>query len=451
MLKISEHFEYYHDNHLDALKKVNGWERYFQKDVVEDSLCFGKDKQKQCVQINVSKTDEELKCNISSSYYIGLDLLPALDLEVYVAPKLNKESINLNYVKILLEALKEEDNFEHLTGLIDCKFEENWLEIESRQQFLLTPFLIAQFLSVTKHLIRKGLKKSYYRIESDFRNRVKGKILIGAQIKKNLSKNRWTETMCSYEEFGYDTEVNQFLKYVLKQVQLYLSDWSTEMEMVGQLQNQLNYCKGGFQQVSDVPFTCLKYQENHPFYKHYNVAIGLGNQILRMRDHSLASQKEAVRIKHPRFWIDMSKLFELYVFRKLREQFPKKGEVMYHKKYNRQEPDFILNTQCGIKAVVDAKYKPRYKSGNPSLEDARQLAGYARLNRVYEELGLETKVIIPCYFIYPSELVLESDPDDIEEEVLKNIQTYALLPSSIRQSTTYNAMYLQEIKMLVEE
>lgn len=450
MLKISEHFEYYHNDHLDTLKKINGWERYFQKDVAEDLLYFGQDKQKQCVQITLSQTNEEPQCKIYSSYYIGLDRLSALGLDVYVAPKLNKDTINLNYVKILLEALKEEENFEHLSGLIDCKFDEDWLEIDSTEQFLLTPFLIAQFLSVTKHLVRKGLKKSYYRRERNLRNRVKGKILLGAQIKQNLFKNRWTETMCSYEEFGYDTEVNQFLKYVLKQIQFQLSDWSSEVEMVAQLQNQLNYCKGGFQQVSDTSFTYLKYQENHPFYKHYNVAIGLGNQILKMRDYNVASQRETVRIKHPRFWIDMSKLFELYVFKKLREQFPENGEVMYHKKYNRQEPDFILNTQCGIKAVVDAKYKPRYNSGNPSMEDARQLAGYARLNRIYEELGVKPNEIISCYFIYPSELVLESDSKESDDDSMEKSYSHALLPSSIRQSTTYNAMYLQEITMLAE-
>ena len=221
------------------------------------------------------------------------------------------------------------------------------------------------------------------------------------------------------------------------------------MEMLVQLQNQLNYCKGGFQQVSDVPFAYLKYVENHPFYKHYNFAIDLGNQILRMRDYNISSQKEALK-KHPRFWIDMSKLFELYVFKKLREQFPNDGEVMYHKKFSLQEPDFILNTQSGIKAVVDAKYKPRYKNGNPSMEDARQLAGYARLNQIYKVLGIGINEIIPCYFIYPSELVLEKDLSEGMGDILENIQTNTLFPSSIRESRTYNAMYLQEIKMLVE-
>src|SRR5690606_3823873 len=103
-------------------------------------------------------------------------------------------------------------------------------------------------------------------------------------------------------------------------------------------------------------------------------------------------------------------------FKKLREQFPHEGEVYYHQKFNRQEPDFILNTQCGLKAVVDAKYKPRYKKGNPSMEDARQLAGYARLNSIYKELGIEDDIIIPAYFVYPKDILVEEIANALSEE-----------------------------------
>ena len=49
---------------------------------------------------------------------------------------------------MLLESLKEPENFEHLDGLISTKFNEDWIEIDNHLQPLLTPFLIAQFLSV---------------------------------------------------------------------------------------------------------------------------------------------------------------------------------------------------------------------------------------------------------------------------------------------------------------
>ncbi|NHQ72821.1 hypothetical protein HAP39_20365 [Elizabethkingia miricola] len=118
-------------------------------------------------------------------------------------------------------------------------------------------------------------------------------------------------------------------------------------------------------------------------------------------DHNISESLNKDKSLHPPFWIDMSKLFELYVFKKLGERFPLDGEVKYHQKHNRQEPDFILNTKNGIQAVVDAKYKPRYQTGNPSIDDARQLAGYTRLNSIYKELNIDSDFVYllsPCSF-----------------------------------------------------
>lgn len=450
MLKVSEHFEYYNKDHLSALRKVDGWEAYYQQEAVEESICFGKDQKRKCVYIKLHEKDNIKFCTIESSYFIGLDCLPHLGLNVYIEPKLNGDEVKLDYVRMLLDSLTEVENFDHLGALIETKFDEEWIEIESDQQFLLTPFLIAQFLSVVKHLVRKGLKKSYYTKKENLRNRVKGKILVGEQIKQNIFKNRFTNTVCQYQEFGFDHETNQFLKFVLGRVQLLLSDFGSSLDFMQQLNEQLYYCKGGFQQVSDFSFSSLKSQENNPFYKNYNLAVELGNQILKLQDHNISSLKVNGKVKHPRFWIDMSKLFELYVFKKLKQEFPEQGEVQYHKKFHRQEPDFIINEkkEGGLKAVVDAKYKPRYKNGNPSMEDARQLAGYARLDSVYKELDIEDNFIIPCYFVYPSELVVEEDFNQDEYDDMKEKQNGNILNGLIRKSTTYKEMYLQEIKIL---
>ena len=449
MLKLTEHFEYYHNNHLTALQNVDGWETYYSQDEVEDSIGFGSDKEQICISIKLYNKQDQKECSISSSYFIGLDRLPQLGINVYIEPKLNRDNIKLDYVKLLMEALTDSANFDHLEGLIETKFDEEWIEVESDQQLLLTPFLIAQYLSVVKDLVKRGLKKSYYTKKENLKNRLKGKVLVGEQIKNNLLKNRLTQTVCQYQEFGLDTELNQFLKYVLQRVQLFLSDLGESSGFVKPLEELLRFCKGGFQQVSDVSFPELKIKENNPFYKNYNVAISLGNQILKLQANNISRVPADGKVKHPRFWIDMSKLFELYVFKKLRERFPEEGEVQYHIKYNRQEPDFVLNTRSGIKAIVDAKYKPRYKNGNPSMEDARQLSGYARLKSVYNVLDIYTDDIIPCYLIYPKELIADNSCQE-EEEV--NYPQYnesiVLLEGPFRESSTYKKMYLQELEVL---
>lgn len=453
MLKISEHFEFYHKNHLSTFQKVESWEQYYDLSVLEDRINFKADKDKNCLSVNLQKQEGKVEfgCNIKSSYYIGLDILPKFNLAVFVEPKLNNDNLQVDYIKMLLQALKAPENFEHLDGLIETKLEEEWIEIRNDLKPILTPFLIAQFLSVVKDLVKKGLKKSYYTVHENLNSRVKGKILVGQQIKQNLLKNRLTKTICQYQEFGFDTDANQFLKYVLSVIPNLLSDFDQEKQF-GQLQEIMHYCNGGFYQVNDRSFEKLKYIENNSFYRNYNQAIKLGNQILALQDYNISCHNEHEKTKHPPFWIDMSKLFELYVFKKLKRQFPEQGHVKYHEKHNRQELDFIINSN-GFKAVVDAKYKPRYSSGNPSMDDARQLSGYTRLNSVYKELGIgnDNNTIIPAYFIYPANLQEEifDDFENIETDSLEEISVDSkkILQSDLRTSSTYRQMYLQEVKL----
>lgn len=454
MLKISEHIAFYQSNHFSFFQKINNWESYFRKSILDDFIAIDEENNYVSISLNLDESEEEIQkkyaCNINSSYYIGLDRFPKLALNIYIEPKLNTEKIKLDYVELLLESLQEPENFDHLDGLLTTKFNEEWIEIENTLQPLLTPFLIAQFLSVVKDLVKKGLKKSYYDKVENLNSRVRGKVLVGEQIKKNILKNQITKTVCKYQEFGVDTEVNQFINYVLTKVLGQLELYSKNSGLHKNLTELLNYCSGGFHQVSLKRFKNLKYLEKNPFYKNYNKAVQLGNQILALTDHNISKSLDKNKSLHPPFWIDMSKLFELYVFKKLRERFPQEGEVKYHQKYNRHEPDFILNTNCGLKAVVDAKYKPRYKSGNPSMEDARQLSGYTRLNSIYEKLDFSKDEIIPAYFIYPAELSSEQLETNSEQYFTNegSLEVKSVLDWKIRTSSTYNKMYLQEIRLV---
>ena len=453
MLFLTEHFEYFHTNHFSAFKKLDRWETYFDMPVLEDEISFANDINKKCVSIKLKKNIDEkspYSCNITSSYYIGLDCFAALGCDVYIAPKLNTNNLQIDYIQMLLEALKTPENLDHLEGLIDVKLENDWIEIKSDLKPILTPFLIAQFLSVVQNMVRKGLKKSYYSVQENLNCKIKGKIVVSQQIKHNVLKNRATKTICRYEEFGYDTEVNQFLKQVLSVIPNLLEGFSQEKQFV-QLQEVLHYCNGGFYQVTNKKFKNLKYNENNPFYRNYNQAIKIGNQILALQDYNISGKNQKETSTYPPFWIDMSKLFELYVFKQLKNHFPEANQVKYHEKHNRQELDFIINTP-NIKAVVDAKYKPRYAKGNPSMDDARQLSGYTRLSSIYRELGIAENILIPAYFIYPANLddnILNSS-EKIETDSLEiDISSNRILESNLRKSSTYCQMFLQEIELPV--
>lgn len=455
MLLISEHFQFYakSKNHFDLLQGLDN--PFFSSMNIEASasLFFKSNTDKKCLQVDLK--DNEVK--IESSYFIGLDWIHKWKLPVQIESKMDSTVGQLDTLKMLLEALKEPENFGHLDDLMEVKFDEEWIEVKGDSSIHLTPFLLIQFLMIVKSIVRKGLKKDYYRVTENLESRVKGKILVAQQIRQNTVRNHRTKTVCSYQEYGIDTEANRFLKYVLHFVQTHIHQLK-EDSLKDMLLQPLSYCMGGFQQVSEKRFYSFKNKEHNPMFKEYNTAIQLGIQILKLNDHNLSKAAEK-RNTYPPHWIDMSKLFELYVFKKLREKFTGKDEVQYHTKVYKQELDFIINTEQ-FKAVVDAKYKPRYKKGNPSMEDARQLSGYSRLNRVYKELGIDNNEVIPVYFVYPKELhndELVEETNEEEEDVFKPLkekitenkigQSLFSENEEVRKSTSYREMYMQEIEM----
>lgn len=114
------------------------------------------------------------------------------------------------------------------------------------------------------------------------------------------------------------------------------------------------------------------------------------------------------KIKTPPFWIDMPKLFELYVYHHLLSAF-NESDIKFQFSTYGNALDFLI-TKERSEMVVDAKYKIHYRSSHIH-EDIRQVAGYARLNNVYEALKKTktSKDMIDCLIIYPTDKELNDD------------------------------------------
>src|SRR5690606_23199057 len=108
------------------------------------------------------------------SYYVGADWLAKNETAIYVAPKFEGEDYKTNYLGMLLSCMKHADVIDHTDELYEIKFDEPFIEIEQDKD-LLTPLLAIQFLSVVKRIVKKGLKKSYYRVEHNLSPKIKGR------------------------------------------------------------------------------------------------------------------------------------------------------------------------------------------------------------------------------------------------------------------------------------
>lgn len=344
---------------------------------------------------------EENNCHLETGYFIGVDWIENEKCALYVAPKLNNEEAETDYIKMLFDCMKHEDVAKHLKDLYTIKWKETPIEI-TQQQDLLTPFLITEFLGILKQIVRKGLKKSYYKVERKLNSKIKGKINIGKTVKHHLTKQRTLETVCTFEEFGVDNLENRILKKTLQFIKRYLPQYHN-ISKSEYLQNMFNFITPAFHQVSTkVSVREIQSFKSNAFFKEYDKGLQLAKMILKRFSYNISKTTEQ-KIQTPPFWIDMSQLFELYVLGMLKDRFGK--AVDYHVKADYTEIDYLLN-YGDYKMVIDAKYKLKYVTNGRHIEDVRQVSGYARLTKVYEafygKINEKNKVfpLIDCLIIH---------------------------------------------------
>ena len=376
---------------------------------------------------DIKRTNEGEVC-LQAGYYVGVLWLVKHHKFVYIEPKMNKKQVaegpiqeeewaEIDYLKMLLSitGLDPKDT----QDLIKIYWDEPPITIE-QQKDTLTPFLMVQFLLLLKHIVRKGLKKSYYTVEENLNNRIKGKIQLAKHLKQNVFKNKLTAHVCQYQEFGMNNLENRFLKKVL---QFIISFKNTHPNYFAgndkSIRELITYCSPYFELISEeIDVENLKKLTPNTFFKEYEEAIRIGKHILKRFSYNITETTQQ-KVAIPPFWIDMPKLFELYVYKKLQEQFGGREEVLYHFIADYTELDFLLDTP-EYKMVIDAKYKPIYEDSRV-IDDIRQVSGYARLKAVYNEFKIEENKLIDCLIIYPS---LEENKE-LNFKKLDTIKNYA--------------------------
>lgn len=383
---------------------------------------------------------KEVCFELKADYCIGVDWLGNTGKYIYVEPKINSkntthfiESLDtepdklltgnsdknqvyeLDYLKMLLQVTSVSESNLQVKDLVQIDWYANQIPIEQKDDRL-TPFLIIRFLQSLKDIVKKGLKKNYYKVQENLANRVKGKILVAQNIKQNVLKNKLTTTFCEYQVFGEDHLENRFLKKVLKYVTSYVENHKLLLHQhYNTINESINFCRPAFEFVSDqIQENELKHIKHNVFYMDYKTAIEMGNYILKHFAFNITKTVTDQVLTHP-FWIDMPSLFELYVYSQLIEQNPlNKKEVHYQFSTYGNALDILISNEAH-QMIIDTKYKLHYTIGHLH-EDIRQVSGYARLNKVREKLKVYDDSNIDCLIIYPD---MENGETDLSFENIR--------------------------------
>ena len=342
----------------------------------------------------------------TASYFIGAAWLVPDELAMVITPKMP----DIDFVQMFLAALeidtqKESNYFAQCYGI---QFDEP--QIETHEELnQLTPLLVLHYISLLERLVKHGLKKDYLLHEENLKAKVKGRILFGKHLKTNIFQQHNDRMYCQYQEYTDDIPENRLLKKALLFSERILDrcDSLKRQAQYPEVHLRLNRLKASFSCISDdiEPYQVQKLSSNKLF-KGYKEAIRVAKMILRRFDYSI---REASSEQHstPPFWIDMARLYEMWVLCKL--QKCSINPVLFQEIgfYGRQVADFVIREE---NLILDAKYKSKYVDDWVDIDDIRELSGNARDERLLPNLSEDYSP--RCIILYPGntdELKPESD------------------------------------------
>lgn len=437
------------------IKLYEHWSHSEELLEIKENLYFKKNNACSIFHYENIMEEDVKKCILKANYYIGIGSISPYR-HIFISPKVNQKLLEkiqdqlddenidhtsevkieseeelkalpeVDVLKMLTEIVKLPAATKEISELLDIDWDAPRIEVSHLDNDYLSPFLIIQFIHLMKTIVKKGLKKSYYTVEENLNSRIKGKILIPQTIKKNILKNRLTYTSCKYQEFGYNSIENRFLKKVLEFVKKYISANDTLFSSVNsEIRNNINYISSAYELITPLEdIREIKGIKHNTFYKQYKEAIQIGELILKNFSYSITRSNQSKKDTPP-YWIDMSRLFELYTFKRLIEN-PDFDKIKYHWRTFGNEVDFIgfynnSENRKEIPVIIDAKYKLHYENSKEH-QDMRQVAGYSRLKKVYDYFSnkVNDSDIIDCLIVYPT-LNKESQLKITEIKAYQNI------------------------------
>ena len=335
-----------------------------------------------------------------ASYVIGAEWIDDKEALV-VTTKRGMEEID--FLTMFMMCFSSDLSVESFAEIYNIDSEAPVIHAPSLQG-VLSPLIVLHFLGVVSRI--KSLKKGYVHYSENLK-KVKGHIRVMKNERKNIASKRFDRVLCDFDEYTVDIPENRLIKKALLFSSQILRTITENHSIGNRCKMMLSKSLALFEHVSaEVQIKEVSLIKGHKLFSEYNEAVRLAKLILRRYDYSI-SKTSSLDENVPPFTLDMSLLYEHYVYGLLNEAYGDK--IKYQFKGKTGFPDFLY-CSTGFKAILDTKYIPEYyKSSSLDNNVIRQLSGYSRdipvLRRLgYEDIGEESPIPnVPCVIIYPKE------------------------------------------------
>ena len=348
--------------------------------------------------LGLSRFDEGLLAH----YYVGTTWLKEGTISITVQPKLNTQSMKIDFAAMLGSALEVDDirNANYFSQCYGISFDQKPIDAGGVADDFLV-LLVMHYTSLLQKIVSSGLRRDYVTVEENMKSKIKGRIMVSRNIVVNDMNQRPDRIYCSYQVYTDDIPENRLLKKAVIAAERIMMNVKS-LAVNDELRQKLLRLKSAFNSIStDVYEYQVKAVKASKLFRGYDDAIKVAKMILRQQ----ANDTDSARGLLPPFWIDMTGLFELYVYSLLEKAYPK--QVLF------QAPG-SHRTRCDYlhirnKMIMDAKYKPGYSFREEDskvysfMDDIREISGYARDMKLLRSIGEGEDFIPRCMIIYPDQ------------------------------------------------
>ena len=335
-----------------------------------------------------------------ASYKIGAEWINDSST-ILVTTKRTME--NIDFLKMYMTCFNSELAITRFSEIYDIKTDQPSIEAPVALTNVISPLIVVHFLNVVSHI--KTLKKGYVHRSENLKKK-KGRLGLLKNERLNISTKRFDRLFCEYDEYSFDIPENRIIKKALLASKVFINKLGSKDNLYSELRHLLAKDLSLFISVSsDIQLKEIGIVKRQKLYFEYSEAIRLAKLVLLQYDYSIKNSSPQKNMIVP-FVLDMSLLYELYVYGLLQKAYP--GHIDYQFSAMTGVPDFLYRSE-NFKAILDTKYIPKYDSQPLDTYVIRQLSADSRDIGILKRLGYddvrETSLIpcITCVIIYPTE------------------------------------------------
>ena len=335
----------------------------------------------------------------------------------------------MDYIRMFCECAEDPTVSEHF----DCLHLEEGDLIDAPDSEDFSLLIAVAYLRQLKALCSRHLRRHFLRERQNFAGKVKGKILAGENLRRNVLRCRPDRVYCEYQSVSDDILENRILRAALERAARYVARNKIKTESVKEelprVQEWIRLCRSRLCGVSIAPIRPRDFAaaRKRGVFAHYARPLQLAKAVLRQLGFNPQTELNE-SAKTPPYAINSEELFERFAELKLREHYGERLTALYDQNKNIRggdkgdklfrvsvRPDFYVSLQGDGAHIIDAKYKntKEFTDGKPAREDMHQVVAYSQHQALLEKIGFKTdetaaptKIVLSL--VYPR---LENDPD----------------------------------------